>query len=119
LLRGGEGEVGGVSQSALPGAGELLPFPVAVIYYSAVLQMIQQMDVSRICGPEEGLMKSTAGGFLLHEPTQTLLSQKKQVGKPFVGDENRRKGIYRDIGTNLSARFFPGRIPKRSCRFKI
>jgi hypothetical protein len=81
--------------------------------------MIQQMDMDRVCSPEEGLVKTAAGGLFLHEPAQTLLGQEEQVSKPFAGDENRRQGIYRDIGTNLSARFAPGKIPKRSCRFKV
>ena len=103
LGRGGEDHVGRLGQAALPDGGEALPLPVTVIDQTVIAQVIQQMDVLRAGGPQQGGAEAVPGGPAGDKAAQPPPLQLKQGGAALRNRQQGRKGVGGHIGTHLAA----------------
>ena len=100
--RCGKHHICGLGQTALPAWGQLVPDPVAVIDQSAIIQLVQQMDLPGIGGPQQRLREVPALGGLPHKPAHPVPGHLKQQPARLGNREgNGGHRIGRHIGPDL------------------
>ena len=112
--QGGRGKdyVRRLGQAALPVGGRTVPHPVAVVDQGAVLQLVHQVDVVGLGGPQQGLGEAPAGGLLLNEAADLVPGHLEQALVPLGdGEEDGRQGAGRHVGPDLAPSLPIGLVP--------